>query len=89
MITLDLDKALEQEINDIAKITGKNAGQVLTDIIQTYLEDRHDAMLAEKAIDELMNGEDSTLTLRELEQSINALDSWSKRQGHKGHHPDG
>jgi len=28
MITLDLDKALEQEINDIAKITGKNAGQV-------------------------------------------------------------
>lgn len=75
MITLDLDKTTEQEINDIARITGKNAGQVLTDIINTYLEDRHDAMLAEKAIDELMTGEDKTLTLDELEQSINALDN--------------
>jgi predicted DNA-binding protein len=75
MITLDLDKTIEQEINDIAKTTGKNNGQVVTDIILAYLEDTHDALLAEKAIDELRNGEETTLTLAELEQSINALDS--------------
>jgi len=75
MITIDLDSSLEKEINDIAKITGRNAGQVLTDIIKAYLEDRHDAMLAEKAIDELNNGEDRAMTLKELEQNINALDS--------------
>lgn len=75
MITLDLDKTIEQEIDDIAKTTGKNTGQVVTDIILAYLEDHHDAMLAEKAIEELMKGEDNTLTLDELEQSINALDN--------------
>ena len=62
MITLNLDKTTEQEINDIAKATGKNIGQVLTDIIKTYLEDRYDVMLAEKAIDELMKNEDHTLS---------------------------
>jgi predicted DNA-binding protein len=75
MITLDLEQAIEQEINDIAQTTGKNTGQVLTDIILAYLEDRHDAMLAEKAIDELATGEDKTVTLSDLEKSINALDS--------------
>ena len=75
MITLDLDKNTEQEIINIAKTTGKNTGQVLTGIIKTFLEDRYDAMLAEKAIDELMKNEDNTLTLDELEKSINALDS--------------
>lgn len=75
MITLDLDKEIEHEINDIAKTTGQNSGQVLTGIILAYLEDRHDAMLAEKAIDELINGDDNTITLSELEKSINALDS--------------
>jgi predicted DNA-binding protein len=75
MITLDLEPTIEQELSDIAQTTGKNTGQVLTDIILAYLEDRHDVMLAEKALDELQAREDSTMTLAELEQSINALDS--------------
>lgn len=75
MITLDLEQAVEHEINDIAHATGKNTKQVLTDIILAYFDDRHDAMLAENAIYEIMRGEDGTLTLSELEKSINALDS--------------
>jgi len=75
MITIDLDRSLEKEINDIAKTTGQNIGQVLTDIIKSYLEDRHDVMLAENAIDELMTGKDNTISLEELEKNINALDS--------------
>lgn len=75
MITIDLDRSIEKEINDIAKTTGQNIGQVLTDIIKSYLEDRHDVMLAENAIDELMAGKDNTITLEELEKNINALDS--------------
>jgi len=75
MITLDLDQTIEQEINNIAQTTGRNTGQVLTDIILAYLEDRHDALLAENAIDELMKGEDHTITLAELEQRIHGLDS--------------
>jgi len=75
MITLDLEQTIEQELNDIAQTAGKNAGQVVTDIILSYLEDRHDALLAEQAIDELMAGEDNTITLNELKQRINALDN--------------
>jgi hypothetical protein len=39
------------------------------------LEDRYDALLAENAIDELINNQDSILALDELEKSINTLDS--------------
>jgi len=75
MITLDLNHALEQEINAIANSTGKNAGQFLTEIITDYLEDKHDALMAEKAVHELETGQDTTISLAELERSINALDN--------------
>lgn len=65
MITLDLDKTLEQEINAIANSTGKNPGQFLTEIIKTYLEDRHDVALAEQALKEIDSGEAKTLSLVE------------------------
>ena len=73
MITLDLDPTLEQEINTIANVTGKNTGQFLTEIIKTYLEDRHDVELAEQAIKEINSGESRLLSLTEARQLYDQL----------------
>lgn len=73
MITLDLDSALEQEINTIANSAGKNTGQFLTEIIKTYLEDRHDVELAEQAIKEINSGESRLLSLTEARQLYDQL----------------
>jgi predicted DNA-binding protein len=75
MITLDLDQTLEQEINDIASSTGKNPGQFLTEIIKVYLEDRHDAKLAEQALKEIDSGEAKVLSWDEVKAGLYDLDN--------------
>ena len=71
MITIDtLDSAEELEIFSLAKEAGKNAGQLAADIIREYLEDRHDAMLADKALAELQSGESTIISWRELKAGL-------------------
>ncbi len=73
MITLDLDPTLEQEINTIADNTGKNAGQLLTEIIKAYFEDQHDIERAEQAIKEINSGESHLLSLTQARQLYDQL----------------
>jgi|GEM_PF-3226243 predicted DNA-binding protein len=71
MITIDsLDSNEELEVFNLAKEAGKNVGQMAADIIREYLEDRHDTMLADKALEEIQSGESRAISWRELKAEL-------------------
>ena len=61
MITLNLGNELEKKLQFLTQEQGKTLDQLLKEIVFNYLEDSHDAALADAAMDELMRGEDTLL----------------------------
>lgn len=66
MLTVSFDDRAEQEINQVAVLTGKPASQFVIDLVLEYLEDAYDAALADAAIDRLINGESSTVPYSQI-----------------------
>jgi predicted DNA-binding protein len=75
MLTLNFDSESEQKLGVIAQKAGKNIEQLLMDLALDYLDDLHDAFLADKAIDELINGEDSTISLEDWGRQLNDMEN--------------
>ncbi|MDP3009424.1 MAG: DUF6290 family protein [Methylococcales bacterium] len=74
MLTLELNQTEEQEFLYLAEQQGKSINQLLKEIMQTYLEDVHDASLADAAMDDLISGKSTTVSFDEVKRQINALD---------------
>ena len=74
MLTISLDDAIEHELNQLAKQTGKPVSQFVIDLIIEYLEDIHDAALADAAMDRLMRGESSTVPYSEVKRMLNEME---------------
>ena len=66
MLTVSFDDFVEQQINQVAVLTGKPASQLVIDLVLEYLEDAHDAALADAAMDRLISGESSTVPYSQL-----------------------
>jgi predicted DNA-binding protein len=73
MFTLELNKALEQELQDLAVQRGRPVSQLLKEMITEYLEDIHDAALGDAAMDELVRGESTTVSFDEVKRQLNEL----------------
>jgi predicted DNA-binding protein len=71
MITIDtLDSAEELEIISMAHEAGKNAGQLAAEIIREYLEDRHDAAIADAALADIQDGKAGTVSWRMVKAEL-------------------
>jgi RHH-type transcriptional regulator, rel operon repressor / antitoxin RelB len=70
MLAIRLDKELEQEIDLLAKATGKSRSAVVREAVVRYLEDNEDLALARQALTEIR----SSKSLRELRRDL-GLDS--------------
>ena len=75
MTTISLDDALGQELSTLARQSGKPLDQLLKEIILDYLEDKQDAALGDAAIDRLMCGESTTISLTEWGRQLDAMDN--------------
>lgn len=73
MFTLELNKALEQELQDLAVQRGRPVSQLLKEMITEYLEDIHDVALGDAAMDELVRGESTTVSFDEVKRQLNEL----------------
>ena len=56
-------KYLEQPFQEIAEMEHKPVDEFLEQTLVEFIEDYHDARLAEQAIKEVRNGEDNVLSL--------------------------
>lgn len=70
MLTIRLEKDLEQEIDLLAKSKGSNRSAVVREAIVRYLEDNEDLELARQALAET----DSSKSLKDLRKDL-GLDS--------------
>lgn len=70
MLTIRLDRQIEQELDLLAKVRGSNRSAVVREAILQYLEDNEDLSLAKRAISQTK----STKTLKQLRKEL-ALDS--------------
>lgn len=66
MLAIRLDKALEEEIDLLAKLRGSNRSSVIREAIVRYLEDHEDLLLARQAREETRSGK----SLRELRSEL-------------------
>lgn len=74
MLSLELNETEEQEFLCLAEQQGKSINQLLKEIMQTYLEDVHDAALADAAMDDLISGKSTTVSFDEVKRQLNELD---------------
>ncbi len=51
MLTVRLDKQLEEQVAHLAKIEGRNRSAIVREAIIRYLEDKEDLALARQALD--------------------------------------
>ena len=70
MLTIRLDRQIEQELDLLAKVRGSNRSAVVREAILQYLEDNEDLSLAKRAISQTK----STKTLKQMRKEL-ALDS--------------
>lgn len=70
MLTLELNPSEEQEFLHLAEQQGKPINQLLREVMQEYLEDIHDAALADQAIERLERGESSTTSLQDVKRKL-------------------
>lgn len=70
MLTIELDRTEEQELGALAKQQGKPISQLLSEVVREYLEDRHDAALADEAIERLERGEGTTTSLEDVKRKL-------------------
>ncbi|WP_043532347.1 type II toxin-antitoxin system RelB family antitoxin [Litchfieldella xinjiangensis] len=65
-ISLRLDHDLETRLNHLAQATGRTKTFYLRKLIEDHLDDLEDAYLAERALEQLRQGRDRTLTSEEF-----------------------
>ena len=74
MLTLELDNDTERELNQLATQQQKPMAELVNDLIQNYLDDLHDAALADAAIDDLVSGKSTRVGFAEVKRQLNELD---------------
>jgi hypothetical protein len=70
MTAVILDEQLGRQFSQLAKQAHISIDQAVNDALREYLADYSDALLAEKALDELGNNEDELIDWNEAKKSL-------------------
>lgn len=70
MTAVILDEQLDRQFSQLAKQAHISLDQAVNDALREYLADYSDALLAEKALDELGNNEDELIDWSEAKKSL-------------------
>ncbi|MFZ2404790.1 MAG: DUF6290 family protein [Methylobacter sp.] len=70
MTTVILDEQLDRQFSQLAKQAHISIDQAVNDALREYLADYSDALLAEKALDELGNNDDELIDWSEAKKSL-------------------
>jgi hypothetical protein len=70
MTAITLDEQLDRQFSQLAKQAHISIDQAVNDALREYLADYSDALLAEKALDELGNNEDEMIDWSEAKKSL-------------------
>ncbi|MGZ5056334.1 MAG: hypothetical protein ACXWAT_15525 [Methylobacter sp.] len=70
MTAVILDEQLDRQFSQLAKQAHISIDQAVNDALREYLADYNDALLAEKALDELGNNEDELIDWNEAQKSL-------------------
>jgi predicted DNA-binding protein len=70
MTTITLDEQLGKQFNLLAKQAHISIDQAVNDALREYLADYNDGLFAEKALDELGNGQDKLVDWSEAKKSL-------------------
>jgi hypothetical protein len=70
MTAVILDEQLDRQFSQLAKQAHISIDQAVNDALREYLADYSDALLAEKALDELGNNEDELIDWSEARKSL-------------------
>jgi RHH-type rel operon transcriptional repressor/antitoxin RelB len=54
----------------LSNSTGKTPAEIIREALETYAEDLEDVIAADEALDRIESGEESTITLTELERRL-------------------
>ena len=68
MLALRLPKDLERRLDKLAKKTGRTKSYYAKEAIARFLEDREDFLLGMSVLERLDRGEESLVTLQELQK---------------------
>jgi len=70
---ISLPEHLEQPFKAIAEQQHETADQLLTQLVEEFLEDYHDVQLAEQAIKRIEDGEDTLLRWEDVKAGLYAV----------------
>jgi hypothetical protein len=70
MTAVILDEQLGRQFSQLAKQAHISIDQAVNDALREYLADYSDALLAEKALDELGNNDDELIDWNEAKKSL-------------------
>jgi hypothetical protein len=70
MTAVILDEQLDRQFSQLAKQAHISIDQAVNDALREYLADYSDALLAEKALDELGNNDDELIDWNEAKKSL-------------------
>ena len=70
MTAVILDEQLDRQFSQLAKQAHISIDQAVNDALREYLADYSDALLAEKALDELGNNDDELIDWSEAKKSL-------------------
>ena len=70
MTAVILDEQLDRQFSLLAKQAHISIDQAVNDALREYLADYNDALLAEKALDELGNNDDELIDWNEAKKSL-------------------
>jgi hypothetical protein len=70
MTAVILDEQLDRQFSLLAKQAHISIDQAVNDALREYLADYNDALLAEKALDELGNNDDELIDWSEAKKSL-------------------
>jgi hypothetical protein len=70
MTAVILDEQLDRQFSQLAKQAHISIDQAVNDALREYLADYNDALLAEKALDELGNNDDELIDWNEAKKSL-------------------
>ncbi len=74
MLEVNLNKALEQRLHELAQQSGQTPDEFMTAAVKTYMEDREDYLEAVQAIKEREAGDGRTYSTEEVRREL-GLDS--------------
>jgi hypothetical protein len=70
MTAVILDEQLDRQFSQLAKQAHISIDQAVNDALREYLADYNDALLAEKALDELGSNDDELIDWSEAKKSL-------------------